>query len=368
MRATSPIRSGNNVRIGADLAGWTGVTFVVPAHVEVDHTADAAVPATLLPAMRTGVPLEITAPISATLRRGAERISEILRTWDRAIHPGAEWYRAVPLHATERAEVDGASAVGGTAAFFTGGVDSFHTLVTRREDIDALVFVRLLDRDHNPMLPVHAELVTRLSRVASSFDLPLIVVDTDILPFGASAGVGWIDYHGAALATVAHLLSPMFSRWFVPATATYANLYPNGSHPLLDPCWSSDKVEIVHDGAWATRVEKIQLLADVPAAREHLQVCYEQLVAGYNCGRCEKCVRTGVGIRIAGVEGRFESVPAPSLRQVAGVQINGLGRTWDDYRRQLGRSGAGQRLRRAIDVAFARRRIRSIRSGWGGHA
>ena len=40
---------------------------------------------------------------------------------------------------------------------------------------------------------------------------------------------------------------------------TYAHLGPLGSHPLLDPLWSSEDVELVHDGCEATRLDKLAL-------------------------------------------------------------------------------------------------------------
>ena len=79
----------------------------------------------------------------------------------------------------------------------------------------------------------------------------------------------------------------------------------------------------------------------------------------YNCGACEKCVRTAVAIRLAGVEGQFATLPPPSLRQIAAVDIRGLGSTWHGYADELRRSGASPRLRRAIDLALARHRLRS---------
>src|SRR5262249_41756622 len=134
---------------------------------------------------------------------------------------------------------------------------------------------------------------------AAELGLPLVEVRTDVRAFSDRFS-RWDHYHGAALATVAHLLAPYFSRVFVPATQTYAFLAPLGSHPLLDPLWSSEDVELVHDGLEAPRLDKLAVVASEPAARHWLRVCWENRNGAYNCGRCEKCLRTMVALDALG--------------------------------------------------------------------
>jgi hypothetical protein len=68
--------------------------------------------------------------------------------------------------------------------------------------------------------------------------------------------VGWKLYHGAALAAVALLFQDRLGKILIPPTYSYADLLPWGSHPLLDPLWSTEQTTIEHEGCEATRVEK----------------------------------------------------------------------------------------------------------------
>jgi hypothetical protein len=127
---------------------------------------------------------------------------------------------------------------------------------------------------------------------------PLIEVETNLKQFGEPY-VRWNMYVGSALASVGLLLSPRLRRVYIPSTGSYADLSPDGSHPLLDPLWSTESVTFVHDGGEATRVEKVMALARNEVALQYLRVCWENRDGKYNCGRCEKCLRTMVSLTIA---------------------------------------------------------------------
>jgi len=314
--------------------------------------------AALLPAMRTGRDLVIDGVVSARLLAAVATVQDVFVTWDRALRPRDPWYRRIPVSAAATTDDPGPTGRG-TAAFFTGGVDSFFTAVRHRSDLDALVYVHGFDVAADS--PIRSEVTRRLADAADGLGLPLVTVETDLRRLSEATGVPWLDHHGAALAAVAHLLSDRFDRMLVPATHTYRHLEGLGSHPLIDPLWSTERLRIEHDGADATRVDKLRTLADEPAARAHLRVCWENRDGAYNCGRCEKCVRTGVAVRLAGAEGRFATIAAPSLRAVATVRATGRAADWHDARTDLVRSGANRRLRTAIDVALARHQLATWR-------
>lgn len=364
MIAHPPIRSGDDVTIRFDAAtGAVNATFRFPSGVPTDDSPDAAVAAGWLPAMAAGEPLVVEQPVSSGLVDRVDLIADVVLTWDRAMRPARHLYARVPFVAPRRegrpySRSDQATKRG-VACFFTGGVDSFHSVICHRDEIDTLVFVHGFDLLDDQDDPLNREVAGRLHAAAAMLGLPLIEVECNLVAFSTSFGIGWDDFHGAALATVALLLAPNFATFYLPATTTYAELYPLGSHPLLDPLWSTEQVRIVHDGADATRIEKVRAIAGEPAARQHLRVCFENRGGLYNCGSCEKCVRSGVAVRIAGVEGSFAPLPSPSLRRIAGVGIVGLGTAWIGYRNELARTKANQRLRLAIDVALLRRRMKS---------
>ncbi|MCB0958886.1 MAG: hypothetical protein KDB04_05120 [Acidimicrobiales bacterium] len=326
------------------------------ADARLPATSDASLVAGLLLAMRRGEPLRIPGPVDAGLRARSDEVQAIFATWDRALRPTSRWYRRVPVEAAEATSPTTAGPTAATAAFFTGGVDSFHTALRHRDRLDLLVYVHGFDVALDDV-DLRRRVSAHLRAAADDLGIELLEIESDLQALGDAHGVGWPDYHGAALATVAHLLAPRVGRVLVPATHTYAHLEGLGSHPLVDRLWSSAAMEVVHDGADATRADKLRAIADEPTARRHLRVCWENRDGAYNCGQCEKCVRTGVAVRVAGVEGAFPTIPAPSLAQVARVRATGRGSPWSELRDELAATGASPRLRAATDLVLARRQL-----------
>src|SRR5262249_54154050 len=133
--------------------------------------------------------------------------------------------------------------------------------------------------------------------VAQALSREVLPVTTNIRDF-TDAHVDWGIYHGAALASVALALQPMFRQMHIASTRAYDRLIPWGSHPLLDPLWSTESLALSHDGCEARRLEKVQLIAGSPIALSTLRVCWENPDNAYNCGRCEKCLRTMIALHI----------------------------------------------------------------------
>lgn len=330
-----------------------------PGGGQLTGGGDVALAALLLPAMRVAEPLRIAQPVSPRLLAAATVVQDVLLTWDRFLRPTDPWYHPVTIEAdpaTDRSAPASSTPRRSVACLFTGGVDSFHAAVRHRDRIDTLVYVHGFDVALDDA-PLRREVSTRLRSAAEELGLPLLELESDLQVFGDRCWVGWPDYHGAAFGVLAHALAGRVDRLLVPATHTYAHLEGLGSHPLLDPLWSSEEVAVEHVDAASTRVDKVRVLAEVPAARRHLRVCWENRGGRYNCGDCEKCVRTGVAVRLAGVEGRFPTVPPPSLKAVGAVRVTGRGSPWHELRNELVAQGANPRLRRAIDVALARHQL-----------
>ncbi len=339
-------------------SGEYSVFVDVPGEVGTEAADDAALAACLLPAMALGeADLELGAPVDARLVEGTGTIQDVVLSWDLSLRArAAKYHRSAVRAATAHRSVDVPDGRG-TACFFTGGVDSFHSVVKNRSEIDALVFVHGFDIDleHTEL---HERVMTHLGAAADELGLPLYEFRTNLRRFGEVTGVDWPDYHGAALATIGHLLGSQFSRVLIPASWGYAHLEPYGSHPLVDPLWSSDAVEIVHDGAELNRLGKIRVIADAPVARAHLRVCYRNPDLAYNCGQCNKCVRTGVAAEIAGVGDGFVTLPVPQVADVARLRIHDMSNvTWQDYLDDLVRRGTRPDLQRAIATALLRQRI-----------
>ena len=85
-------------------------------------------------------------------------------------------------------------------------------------------------------LAVAAALVGEGSSASRAFVVALLTGLVEVLG-------GFVDWghtgHGVALAAIGHLLAPAFERLYVPSSVYWADLFNWGSHPLLDPLWSS---------------------------------------------------------------------------------------------------------------------------------
>jgi hypothetical protein len=202
----------------------------------------------------------------------------------------------------------------GTALCFSGGVDSFHTLLRGDQRSNVLVLVqgydiRLGDRDR----AAAAEASVR--QVAAALGIRAVVLRTNLREHRAGRGANWEETHGGGLAAAGHLLSDQVDRLLI--SASYPRVFdrPWGSHWALDPCWSSSRLAVVHAGAEKWRAEKLSALLEEPLVRRHLRVCWENGAPGGNCGRCEKCLRT---MLVLETHGRLADFPVfPSSRTLA---------------------------------------------------
>jgi hypothetical protein len=204
---------------------------------------------------------------------------------------------------------------GATGCFFTLGVDSFHLLLTRGDELEALVYVHGFDtplRDR----PRMAAIREAMDAVAARTGKRVIVVSTNLREHPLLRRHSWGQMHGAALAAVACLLAPTVGRMIVPSSASQDLLGSWGTHPDTDPLWSTGRVRIEHDRL-ARRRHKILRLSAEPLAQRHLRVCWENRSPSGNCSRCEKCVRTMAALAACGALQRFpvfdRETPLPAL-------------------------------------------------------
>jgi len=86
-------------------------------------------------------------------------------------------------------------------------------------------------------------------------------------------------------------------------------LCPWASHPLTDPLFSDESLSVLHDGCEAGRVDKVLALSGSALALQHLRVCWERVEGAYNCGVCEKCLRTMTSLYAVGVLQQSASFP-----------------------------------------------------------
>lgn len=283
-------------RITARITTPSGVETRVTteSNYSLDHSATPWLPPLLTAGMRKGWDITFDGPVDSTALRGASGAQKVFLDW----YP--KRFREVSISAEPGRVATGATGVG---CFFSGGVDSFYSAITESDRITHLIFVHGFDIDvDDENLAARASAAARES--AAELNKPLIEVKTTMRSaFGDRLPLDWgYDFHGAALAHVGLALSQHLSTVIIPSSNCREELTPWGSHPDLDPLWSSGTVEFEHHELELHRLGKIRRIGENRTAMNHLRVCWENLDGAFNCGRCAKCVRTRIGLAAAGAQ------------------------------------------------------------------
>ena len=197
----------------------------------------------------------------------------------------------------------------GTGLCFTGGVDSFFSLLRREHRPTCLVYVVGFDvhvEDHDRA----ADVVRLVRAVATDRRTPALIVRTNLRDHPRFASISWEHTHGAALAAVGHLLSATISALVIPPSYAADRLVPWGSRPDLDAGWSvPGRLDVVHGDASGRRIDRVLAIAPDPLVHRYLRVCWQNVGTERNCGRCEKCVRTMTMLAAAGVLDECDGFP-----------------------------------------------------------
>ena len=253
--------------------------------------ADPFACALQFPAMRAGATLVIHGSVSRVLLRNLDQFQRVWHAW-------------APQHVTPFAmradrEVDGAPASRDSLMLFSGGLDSSFSvyrhhrrLVGRRSRrIAAGLMVLGFDIAHHEVDEFHGAFENS-RRMLESLGIELWGMSTNFRDVVAD----WEPGHGTGIAACIHCFGDRFQSALVAATASVASVgRPWGTHILTDRMLSSDRVQVVTDGADNLgRLDKVSLVAEWPEAMSRLRVCHESARRDRNCGTCTKCVMTAL--------------------------------------------------------------------------
>ena len=290
-----------------------------------DALGDPFLAACLLPSMFIGEDLEIGAPVSRMLVESMATVQDIFLTW----YPTD--FRRIQVKTPHVLSNSTFPKENATAAFFSGGVDSWYSLLKHRDRVGVLLTVNGFDISIENT-KVYDELVDAGREVAHDFGMSLLAVETN-LRLGLDPGFGRLgksypdDFwgpvlHGAFLGAVGLCLQRHFGQVVIPSSYPYDFLFPWGSHPLLDALWSTDLTCFEHDGCEAGRTRKVQRIAECSMALRRLRVCAANEPGVYNCGTCEKCCRTMLAL---GLFGKLAAdAPFSKLLDLAALELQDL--------------------------------------------
>lgn len=287
----------------------------------VSDSSDAALVALLLPAMQEGQDIYLEGSISERLYyhlRGPYQ--ELMQVWMPRL-------KRIKIHPSDL-HVHPANS-NGVAAGFSAGVDSYcllerHYFSPHVPDgfrITHLLFNNVGSHTSSRNVGDTAQLFHKrqqgVSSIVAEFGLPLVIVDSNLDSFyrnlPSCENFSFIDSHTLRNVSVALLLQSGIGR-FLYASGQYIGDSSVDPHvpiaaldPIALPMLSSEAMEAFSVDNQFTRVEKTLRVAQVEASYTSLDVC-TQLNEGYNCGQCEKCMRTLLTLEIAGYLDRYQAV------------------------------------------------------------
>lgn len=279
-------RNADNQRVAAEVNGET-LYFESPG-ADLRASPEGFASALLVAALKNRANLVFEVPLDPVFLTGITHLMQVFIDW---------WgYKAIEIRsesppASHSLPLSGAPIHGGgTALCFSGGADSFYSLLCGEERIDSLIFVYGFDIRLSDA-PRANSFRSSLGCVARKVSARPILLRTNLREHSVSKGVHWERAHGGALAAVGHLVAGT-ERLVVAASFPSCFPHPWGSRWDIDPHWSSGSMKVVHHGEDQWRGDKLRALASKPIVRSHLRVCWEHLSHEANCSRCEKCVRT----------------------------------------------------------------------------
>lgn len=203
---------------------------------------------------------------------------------------------------------------GGCAAFFSGGLDSVHTLVSHLDETLALISVWGSDIQYentDGWQRVHSG----IKEYAQKYNLPDVVIRSTFRVFdnegilhkqfyeqlkdgwwhGIKHGIGLLGHaapyaylHGLSTVYIASSNCPVYE----PVRCA--------SHPTIDNHIRFANCQVVHDGYEFSRQDKVRNVVDFcrrNGDKVSLHVCWESQSGG-NCCYCEKCYRTMTGLLV----------------------------------------------------------------------
>ena len=249
-------------------------------------------------AVTLGEPIELCCPVDKVLFKNVQELMKIWKSWYSHLH-------IVPIEAEL---LDVSELVNGkkVVAFFSGGVDSFFTILRpENNNIENLITVHGFDV---PIENVNAfiRMEKSLDKVAREIGSNLVSVTTNLRKTSLEkAGWGQL-YFGSTLASVGLFLEPMYKKVLIASGGEGFALSAWGSHPLTDPLYSTSRMEVVHDSLAITRMQKLEFISNFKIAQNHLRVCWQGR-SYENCCACPKCYRTMAALSVLGVLDKFPS-------------------------------------------------------------
>lgn len=274
---------------------------------DMDHAPEAFLAGALIPALHFGERrISMDEEVCPVFLEGLSFIMGLMAHWSEGkmspLRLDVE-NRTLPLYSSEGRRC---------GLFLSGGIDSLATL--RRNHlqyppghpyrVQDCLMVHGFDIggviERGAKYHVFERARSHMAPVADDTGVTLIPVYSNIRHLCDQRELWLNRFFGAVLAAVAHAFSRRLAQSNIAASYNIPNLVPCGSHPMLDPAFSSAEMQIRHCDVELSRIDKLRMIAEWPVALDNFRVCLANVPDRLNCGRCEKCVRTMCGLAAIG--------------------------------------------------------------------
>lgn len=281
---------------------------VPPAQKDlVTDRSDGFLIAMLLLAMQHGNDIRVKGVVSPKLLSGIKEYQRIFNMWF------PKKFSLIDIDCEEIESPRHEGRGGSVVSAFSGGVDSFFTLWSHLPRNDGDTNTQITDTLFIHGFDIRLEHVSAYSilrdaytEMFESLGINLLTGSTNIQNFDTRSN--WGLFHGTSLIGFAHVIGCGMEKFYVPASHTYKDLIPWGTDPRTDHLLSAESLEVIHDGAAYTRVEKTEVLSRWPETYDKLKVCSPG-DSTLNCCQCEKCLRTMVTLDMFGALRNYSTFP-----------------------------------------------------------
>src|SRR5271157_1183757 len=280
----------------------------------ISERADAFAAGFLPLAMAVKEDLHIEGPLSPRLACGLQEYQLALNFW----YP--KQLALVDIQAATLTVLPPEQAGQSCVSLFSGGVDSSYTLMShlpdRQPQLDFQLKYALFVHGFDIPLqnrPDYQEALKTFSKQLTPLGIEIIPCRTNLHYF-SSGLLNWGIAHGSVSISIGLVLDKLIHYFYMPSSeySIYAVL-PWGSSPMIDHWLSTETLQVIHQGAAQTRIEKVAAISNWQPAQQFLRVCVDgrKRVGVTNCCQCEKCLRTMLMLEICGSLNSFKTFRKP---------------------------------------------------------
>ena len=261
----------------------------------------------LIPAMHFGERrIVMDEEVCPGLKEGLETVMSLIKEWS------AGQLQPLSLEMKTSSSVQYAEKQRQAGLFLSGGIDSLAALRANTLNYPRIhpgavkdcLFVHGFDIggviQRGMKYHVFERAKTAMSLVAENANVNLIPIYTNIRHLCDERELWLEKFFGAVLASVAHAFASRLELVYIASSFDIPNLTPCGSHPMLDPEYSSFDMRIRLRDLSLSRMDKLRIVAGWDVALNNIRVCLANVQDRMNCGKCEKCVRTMLGLLAIG--------------------------------------------------------------------